>query len=123
MNIIEDSLKKLGFNDEQILDTDTFKLYHSDIEIGNNTILVNTGQNKILYLTHNTMNKIVTVNRQFCDSTEKWIDNLKKKSNLISGVSEKQRYQFFNRIKAQLANMEKRIREDETIPLSNALLK
>ena len=114
---------KLGFNDEQILDTDSFKLYHSDIEIGNNTILVNTGQNKILYLTHNTMNKIVTVNRQFCDSTEKWIDNLKKKSNLISGVSEKQRYQFFNRIKSQLANMEKRIREDETIPLANVLLK
>lgn len=114
---------KLGFNDEQILEKDSFKLYHSDIEIGNNTIFVNTGQNKILYLTHNTMNKIVTVNRQFCDSTEKWIENLKKKSNLISGVSEKQRYQFFNRIKTQLSNMEKRIREDETMPLSNSLLK
>ena len=106
---------KLGFNDEPVLGEDTFRLYHSDIEIGNNTIFVNTGQNKILYLTHNTMNKIVTVNRQFCDSTENWINNLKKKSNLISGVSEKQRYQFFNRIKNQLHALEKRIREDDTI--------
>lgn len=113
---------KLGFNDEQILEEDTFRLYHSDIEIGNNTIFVNTGQNKILYLTHNTMNKIVTVNRQFCDSTELWINNLKKKSNLISGVSEKHRYQFFNRIKSQLNTLEKRIREDDTMPISSSLL-
>jgi hypothetical protein len=106
---------KLGFNDEPILGEDSFKLYHSDIEIGNNTIFVNTGANKILYLTHNTMNKIVTVNRQFCDTTERWIENLKKKSNLISGVSEKQRHQFFNRIRSQLKAMEKRIREDTSI--------
>ncbi len=113
---------KLGFNDEQILGEGSFKLYHSDIEIGNNTIFVNTGENKILYLTHNTMNKIVTVNRQFCDSTETWIENLKKKSNLISGVSEKQRYQFFNRIKSQLNNLEKRISEDESLPMASSLL-
>lgn len=103
---------KLGFDDQPILGEDSFKLYHSDIEIGNNTIFVNTGTNKILYLTHNTMNKIVTVNRQFCDTTERWIENLKRKSNLISGVSEKQRYQFFNRIKSQLKSIEKRIQED-----------
>jgi hypothetical protein len=111
---------KLGFNDEQILGEDTFKLYHSDIEIGNNTIFVNMGGNKILYLTHNTMNKIVTVNRQFCDSTEKWINNLKKKSTLISGVSEKQRYQFFNRIRTQLHSLQNRIMNDETQPLTNS---
>ncbi len=113
---------KLGFNDEPILGEDTFKLYHSDIEIGNNTIFVNTGHNKILYLTHNTMNKIVTINRQFCDSTESWINNLKKKSNLISGVSEKQRFQFFNRIKTQLQALETRIRNDDTMPFSSTLM-
>jgi hypothetical protein len=107
---------KLGFDDQPILGEDSFKLYHSDIEIGNNTIFVNTGANKILYLTHNTMNKIVTVNRQFCETTERWIENLKRKSNLISGVSEKQRYQFFNRIKSQLKAIEKRIQEDPTFP-------
>ncbi len=114
---------KLGFHDEQVLGPDSFKLYHSDIEIGNNTIFVQAGDNKILYLTHNTMNKIVTVNRQFCDSTEHWISNLKKKSNLISGVSEKLRYQFFNRIRAQLQHMEKRIQDDDTMPLLSSLMK
>ncbi len=113
---------KLGFDDKPILGEGTFNLYHSDIEIGNNTIFINTGGNKILYLTHNTMNKIVTVNRQFCDSTERWIENLKRKSNLISGVSEKQRYQFFNRIKSQLKNLEKRIMEDDTTSFTNTFL-
>ncbi len=113
---------KLGFNDEPILGEDTFKLYHSDIEIGNNTIFVKSGENKILYLTHNTMNKIVTVNRQFCDSTETWIENLKRKSNLISGVSEKQRFQFFNKIRTQIKILEKSIMEDETLSISASLL-
>lgn len=106
---------KLGFNDEPVLGEDSFRLYHSDIEIGNNTIFVTMGENKILYLTHNTMNKIVTLNRQFCDSTEKWINNLKKKSTLISGVSEKQRYQFFNRIRAQLKTLENKIRNADMV--------
>ncbi len=114
--------RKLGYNDNEVLSDHSFKLYHSDIEIGNNTIFVTMGDNKVLYLTHNTMNKIVTINRDFCDATERWIHNLIKKSNLISGVSEKQRFQFFNRMKSQLGNLEKQIREDASMPFSNDLL-
>jgi hypothetical protein len=80
------------------------------------------GDSKVLYLTHNTLNKIVTVNREFCDATERWIQNLIKKSNLISGVSEKQRFQFFNRMKSQLGLLEKNIREDSALPFNNNFL-
>lgn len=110
---------KLGYHDNRLLGEDTFKLYFSDLEIGNNTIYVTTGENKILYLTHNTLNKIVTVNQVFCEATERWINNLIKKSTLISGVSEKQRYQFFNRINTQLTQLEKRIREGVSSSRSN----
>ena len=114
--------RKLGYDDQEVLPEQSFRLYHSDIEIGNNTIFVTMGDNKVLYLTHNTLNKIVTVNRDFCDATERWINNLIRKSNLISGVSEKHRFQFFNRMKSQLGILEKRIREDASIPFSNSLL-
>ena len=42
------------------------------------------------------MNSLTTNNTEFCEETEHWVHNLERKSNLISGVSEAQRYQFFN---------------------------
>jgi hypothetical protein len=74
-----------------------FKLYYSEIEIGNNCILVNIEDHLTVYLTHNTFNKLITSNLSFCKETEQWLNNLMKKSTLISGVSEKYRYQFFKK--------------------------
>ncbi len=75
---------------------DNYKLYVSDIEIGNNYIFVNVGDIKTVYLRHHTFNSMFTTNPAFCDQTENWLNGLMQKSNLISGVSEKQRNQFFN---------------------------
>lgn len=74
-----------------------FKLYSSEIEIGNNCILANIENNLSVYLTHNTFNKLISSNQSFCAETEQWLQNLMKKSTLISGVSEKYRYQFFKK--------------------------
>lgn len=85
------------FLDEDIIDLskNNFTLYNSDVEIGNNCILVKMGDYKSVYLTHLTFNMINTSNQDFCEETEKWFNNLMRKSNPISGVSEKLRYQFF----------------------------
>lgn len=114
--------KKLGYAGNEVLPDNSFRLYHSDIEIGNNTIFVQLGENRVLYLTHNTLNKIVTLNSEFIDATDRWINNLVRKSNLISGVSEKQRFQFFHRMKLQLGILEKRIRDNVSTPISTALI-
>lgn len=72
-----------------------YTLYYSEIEIGNNCILVNVENNLSTYVTHNTFNKLITSNQSFCLETEQWLKNMMKKSTLISGVSEKYRNQFF----------------------------
>jgi hypothetical protein len=72
-----------------------FQMYHSEIMIGNNSILVYIGESKISYLSNNTFNMISTSTPAFVEENEAWIYNLTKKSILISGVSEKQRNQFF----------------------------
>jgi len=86
-----------------------FSLYQSGIEIGNNTILVRVGDQDTLYLTHNTFNKIVTRDRVFCNETEAWINNLIRKSSLLSGIAEKQRYQFFKNIRLKFQRIEDEI--------------
>jgi hypothetical protein len=41
---------------------------------------------------------LLTFNLNYCNENEQWIQNLIKKSVLISSVSEKQRLQFFRNI-------------------------
>jgi transcriptional regulator with XRE-family HTH domain len=76
--------------------SDTFSLYNSEVVLGTNCIYVVMGETTYSYISFNTMNSLTTNNPQFCEETEHWVRNLEKKSTLISGVSEKQRYQFFS---------------------------
>jgi hypothetical protein len=55
------------------------------------------------------MNSLNTSNSEFCEETEHWVKNIIKKSTLISGVAEKQRYQFFNKLNNAIDNCEQRL--------------
>ncbi len=74
---------------------DNYLLHVSDIEIGNNCILVRMNKMKGVYLSHQTFNKLFTTNVKFTEETHLWLSGIIQKSTLISGVAEKIRYQFF----------------------------
>jgi hypothetical protein len=86
-----------------------FTLYKSDVEMGNNCILVNANGIKSVYLRHYTFNNMQTTNSAFCDETEQWMKGLMKKSILISGVSEKQRYQYFSSCQNKINDLKNKI--------------
>jgi hypothetical protein len=86
-----------------------FQLYQCDIEIGNNTILVNMGDNMITYITYNTFNRMFTSNREYCLQTADWLNNLTQQSNLISGVAQRNRFQFFKEIYTRLDALKERV--------------
>ena len=50
----------------------------------------------------NDIISMFTINDKFCNGTNEWINYLIGKSSLISGVSEKQRLQFVNKILHQI---------------------
>jgi hypothetical protein len=85
-----------------------FTLYHTDIEIGNDCILVNIPGLKSIYLRHQTFNIMLTTNSAFCNETEAWLKGIMKKSTLISGVSEKQRNRYFMKAQEQIAQLKER---------------
>ncbi|MCW3078228.1 MAG: hypothetical protein JWO32_2837 [Bacteroidetes bacterium] len=76
--------------------TETYSLYNSEVVLGTNCIYILMGDTRYSYISFNSMNSLTTNNPEFCEETEHWVRNLEKKSTLISGVSEKQRYQFFS---------------------------
>jgi hypothetical protein len=74
-----------------------FNLYNSDLVIGTNCIHINVQGTVYSYISFNTLNSLTTGNQQFCEEIEHWTKNLIKKSTLISGIAEKQRFQFFSK--------------------------
>lgn len=86
---------KLDIHNKPVDVPNNYKLYHSDVMIGNNCILTQVGAQKETYISYHTFNSMSTKNATFCNETEFWLKNLVRKSNLISGVGEKQRYRYF----------------------------
>jgi hypothetical protein len=72
-----------------------FELFISDVEIGNNCVLVDLGTTKAVYLGHLSFNTISTMNKQYCQLTTDWFNNLLRKSQPVSKVSEKIRFRYF----------------------------
>lgn len=88
-----------------------YTMYHSDVVLGTNCIYAKTPNAGTAYVSFNTMNSLTTTNREFCEETEHWIRNLERKSTLISGVAEKQRFQFFNLMIKHIDTAAERIRQ------------
>lgn len=75
-----------------------FTLYQSDMQLGNNCVLVSIGNQKQTYLRHQTLNTMHTSHPVFCAESDAFLQSVIQKSVLLSGVSEKQRHQFFAKI-------------------------
>lgn len=101
-----DSIKKIEKQAEmgtKMLDSmqideeeNNYSFYFSEIELTNNCVLVNLGIVKAVYIGHMSFNTMNTSNSTYCQETEDWLNNIIRKSTLISKVAEKTRYQFFN---------------------------
>ena len=74
--------------------------------IGNNCILVKMGNIKATYISYQTFNGMLTTNTNYSNETDLWIKNLIRKSNLTSGVVEKQRYHYFKRVENVVKKVE-----------------
>jgi len=91
----------------------TYTLYSSDIEIGNNCILTKQNNTATTYLSFQTFNKLSTTSPAFAEQTQVWINNLIKKSTMISGSAQKQRYKFFRKIYDKIHKLQQMIENYE----------
>lgn len=80
----------------------TFDLYKNDILIPDNSVFAKMGDRRCVYVNQSTLNLFLTFQEPFCEQTEIYLNNLIKKSILLSKTAERERTQFF-------FNMKKRI--------------
>ncbi len=101
-----------GINPEDKSIPNNYQLYFSEIELTNNCVLVDLGVAKAVHLSHFSFYTMKTMNEVYCKRTEDWLNSLIKKTTLISGVSEKTRYQFFNGAIKSIDKLVSKINED-----------
>ena len=87
----------------------SYRLYHNEVLVTDNTILVKTDGQKTCYNTYNVINQLITTNPVFCDQVENSLRNLMQKSTMISGTSAKERCRFFNILHEKVKTLRNRI--------------
>lgn len=79
-----------------------YKMYFNEVLLGDNSLFAVLDGLKICYLTHSTINYIMTRDVTFTENMYRHIQNQLKRSTLISEVSEKERSRFFRIIRERL---------------------
>jgi hypothetical protein len=96
--------------EKQVADTENnFSLYYNELTLVDNTILVRMGDNKVVYITHNLLNNLITANADFSEETHNIMKNMMHKANLISSASEKLRNKFFLRMVAKVETLKDKL--------------
>ncbi|WP_194778123.1 helix-turn-helix domain-containing protein [Pararhodonellum marinum] len=83
-------------------DHESYRLFVNEFIMGDNTFMAEIDNIRITYLNHSVMYFIGSTDSRFNDAMFNSLDNLMKKSTMISSVGEKDRSQFFNKLKAKI---------------------
>ena len=72
-------------------------------------LLLVMGEIKIAYVSCNMLDILTTSNKYYCDQSQKYLNNIIRKSTLISMVSEKERIKLFRTMKSRIMNLKKKV--------------
>ena len=81
-----------------------FKFFYNRVMLGDNTIMVITDKVRTAFLNYDVLNYMFTRDETFCGTCFDQLQNLIKRSTLISQTSEKQRNIFFGIMLSKIAD-------------------
>jgi transcriptional regulator with XRE-family HTH domain len=88
----------------------SFRMYFNEVLIGDNDLLIIVDGEKMSLINHNIFNYMMTRDATFNDNMYNHVQNLMKKSTMISSESEKERGKFFRLLKEKIAKRKKALR-------------
>ncbi len=97
-----ESGKKWLPNETSSYKPENFSFFYNRITLGDNTILVTSTGGKMTFLNFEVLNYMFTTDEEFCKDTYESLQNLLRRSTMISQVSEKQRNIFFNIVRHKI---------------------
>jgi len=94
---------KFAYGDPEEKPLAKFRMYFNEVLLGDNNMLLVLDGAKLSYLTHTTINFMITRDMVFNENMYNHLQNQMKRSTLISAVSEKERAKFFRIIRERIA--------------------
>jgi plasmid maintenance system antidote protein VapI len=80
----------------------SFQMYFNEVTLGDNCIMAVLDGTKAVFINHSVINFMLTRDTHFCDRIQEHIQNLMRKSTLISQVSERERTRFFKHLRQRI---------------------
>ncbi|UII25590.1 hypothetical protein LVD15_20120 [Fulvivirga maritima] len=102
-----DTGSKFTFGNEPDTSTKNYYLYHSDILIGDNTVILDLNTQLSVYKAHNIIDNMVTQHENFCKRTLQMHENFLSTATLISSTNQRERIRFFNRLRDKVEAVSK----------------
>ncbi|MFD2201305.1 helix-turn-helix domain-containing protein [Shivajiella indica] len=102
LEVMAEAGKKFGINQEVTSESPDYRFFVNEIVIGDNTFMGELDNKRITYLNHSVLYFIATVDKKFNDSVFANLENLMKKSTLISNVGDRERKLFFNKLRKKV---------------------
>lgn len=100
---------KFTRGNEPVEGANEFNMYSNDTYIADNTYLIKWKGGSSVYLSHNIMNYLVTMDPFYAEESEKVLSKLRDNSSLISKVNAKERNKFFGNIERTVNNFRRKV--------------
>lgn len=72
-----------------------YRMYFNEVVLGDNHMLAEMDGIRMAFVPHSAANYLVTTDATYCEKFHQYLQNLMRRSTLISEVSEKERSRFF----------------------------
>lgn len=93
---------KYKYGDKETKPLGEYKVYFNEVILGDNSMLVILDGVKIAVVMHTVINYLQTRDVTFCENIYNYMQNLARRSTLISEVSEKERSKFFRILRERI---------------------
>lgn len=88
-----------------------FNMYFNEIVIQDNNMMALLDHSRISFVPHTAINYMMTRDIAYSENFYQYVQNLIKRSTLISEVSEKERVRFFHRMRERIARRKEMLKE------------
>jgi hypothetical protein len=79
-----------------------YRMFVNELILGDNTIMAELGDARVTFLNHSVLYFVTTRDERFNNAMFDNLQNLMKKSTMISTIGEKERNSFFNRLRDKI---------------------
>ncbi len=79
-----------------------YRLFVNELILGDNTVMTELNNTRTTYLNHGVLYLVGTNDERFNTAMFENLENLKRKSTMISSIGEKERVAFFNRVRDKI---------------------